>query len=319
MLERDGHCCRVCRAEDRLAVHHREPEEQCAEDVDYGLLPLPCTPASLGGAADVAPGAVAAPVAGSASGATGAAAVRLGRRRTEPRVSEALVPAAPENPRNTEFEPLARLVLDAVSSPHTKRAYATALHSYFAWHSTAGVAGFTRANVQAYRSYLEAQGLAASSINVYLSAVRKLAEEAGEGGWLAPETAASITRVAGVRQHGARSGNWLTPEQATALLRAPDRTTRKGVRDRAILALLLGCGLRRAELAKLSFEHLQLREGRWVLVDLVGKGKRFRTAPVPAWTKVSAGRMDSRGRPHERGRLSASEEGRESGGRGDQR
>jgi len=53
----------------------------------------------------------------------------------------------------------------------------------------------------------------------------------------------------------------LTAEQANALWQAPDREQAKGKQDRALLALLLACGLRRHELAKLSFGHLQQREG----------------------------------------------------------
>jgi integrase len=43
-------------------------------------------------------------------------------------------------------------------------------------------------------------------------------------------------------------------------LRAPDEQTLKGRRDRAILAILLGCGLRRAEVAKLQIRDVQQRE-----------------------------------------------------------
>jgi site-specific recombinase XerC len=67
-----------------------------------------------------------------------------------------------------------------------------------------------------------------------------------------------------------------------ALIRQPD-TTLKGSRDRAILMLLVGCGVRRAELVSLTVTHLQPREGRWVLLDVIGKGGRIRTIPVPAW------------------------------------
>src|SRR5262245_43451944 len=59
-----------------------------------------------------------------------------------------------------------------------------------------------------------------------------------------------------------------------------------GLRDRAILGLLIGCGLRRDELANLTFGHLQQRDGRWVIVDIVGKGRRVRTVPVPGWAKL---------------------------------
>jgi integrase len=60
----------------------------------------------------------------------------------------------------------------------------------------------------------------------------------------------------------------------------------KGKRDRAILALLICCGLRRAKLLRLEADHIQQREGRWVIPDLRGKGNRLRTVAVPAAVKV---------------------------------
>jgi integrase len=82
-------------------------------------------------------------------------------------------------------------------------------------------------------------------------------------------------------------GNWLSIRQAQMLLKVPDVSTKKGVRDRAILAVLLGCGLRRSELASLTFGHVQQWDGRWCIVDLVGKHGRVRTVPMPTWTKVA--------------------------------
>jgi integrase len=155
-----------------------------------------------------------------------------------------------------------------------------------AWSRENGAAGFTKATVQAYRASLEARGLAPSSVNVELSALRKLATEAADNGLLDPELAAGIGRVRGAKRLGDRAGNWLTPEEATVLLNAPDRSTLLGLRDRAILALLVGCGLRRAELVSLHVRQIQLRDSRWVLPDLAGKGSRLRTIPVPAWVKV---------------------------------
>ena len=82
-----------------------------------------------------------------------------------------------------------------------------------------------------------------------------------------------------------RAGNWLEQAQARDLLRAPAGNGPKAVRDRAILGLLLGCALRRAELVRLQVTDIQQRAGRWVIPDLEGKGKRVRTVPVPAWAK----------------------------------
>jgi integrase len=84
---------------------------------------------------------------------------------------------------------------------------------------------------------------------------------------------------------GTRLGNWLTREQAKELLAVPDRSTLKGKRDYVILALLVGCALRRNELAKLDAETIQQREGRWVLADLEGKGRRIRIVAIPIWVK----------------------------------
>ncbi len=95
----------------------------------------------------------------------------------------------------------------------------------------------------------------------------------------------AFTGGSGAR-HGTRLGNWLTKEQANDLLNAPNPKTLAGKRDRAILALLIGCGLRRAELLRLECKDLQHREARWVLPDLVGKGNRVRTVTVPAGVKA---------------------------------
>ena len=54
-----------------------------------------------------------------------------------------------------------------------------------------------------------------------------------------------------------------------------------------MLAVLLGCGLRRSELTRLTVSHLQQRDGHWAIVDLFGKGGHVRTVPVPAWVKVA--------------------------------
>lgn len=80
-----------------------------------------------------------------------------------------------------------------------------------------------------------------------------MAVEAADNGLLTPEFASGITRVKGVASKGVRLGNWLTAKQAQTLLNTPDASTTKGLRDRAILAILLGCGLRRSDVAALTF------------------------------------------------------------------
>jgi integrase len=185
------------------------------------------------------------------------------------------------------WEKLKTLVLDSVSSPITKRVYNMALDEFMGWFQQAPRPGFTKATVSAWRVSLEARGLGSSSIIIRMSAIRKLAAEAADNGLLAPELAAGISRVKSAKTQGIRVGNWLSLRQAQALLSAPDITTVCGLRDRAVVAVLLGCGLRRSEVAALRFTHLQQRDGRWCIVDLVGKHGRVRTAPMPTWVKVA--------------------------------
>lgn len=171
------------------------------------------------------------------------------------------------------------IVTDAVSSPATKRIYARALARFFDW----GPPTFTRATVQAYRAHLESVGASSSTINQSLSAIRLLAREAAAGGMMDQAAANGITGLAGVKALGRRCGRWLSREDARALLAAPDRATLQGKRDAVVLGLLLGCGIRRAELCSLTVGHVQQRDRRWCIVDLVGKRKRVRTVPMPAW------------------------------------
>ena len=192
-------------------------------------------------------------------------------------------------PPSTEGRPniwaiITSLVLDAVSSRHTRRAYAQALDEFLIWFQDEPGRTFNKATVQRYRAELEAKRLAPSSINVRLSAIRRLAMEAADNGLLAPELTAGISRAKSAKQSGVRIGHWLTREQAERLLALPDARTIKGIRDHAMLALLLGAGLRRSELAGLNCAHIQQRDGRWLIADLVGKHGRIRTVPVPPWT-----------------------------------
>ncbi|MHB8241778.1 MAG: tyrosine-type recombinase/integrase [Solirubrobacteraceae bacterium] len=175
---------------------------------------------------------------------------------------------------------LRTMTLDTVRSAHSRRAYAKSLDDLFAF---AAGRPLTRSLLMEWRAAMD--DLAPATINVRLSAVRKLVGEARKNGFLGIEEAGNLTDVPNMGQRGQRMGNWLTREQAKELLAVPDRSTLKGKRDYVILAVLVGCALRREELAGLDVDTIQLREGRWVLVDLEGKGRRVRTVAIPVWVK----------------------------------
>ncbi|WP_433970226.1 tyrosine-type recombinase/integrase [Tunturiibacter gelidiferens] len=196
---------------------------------------------------------------------------------------------APVPPESREEKPLPltpaqarlrKMVLDTVPSPHSKRNYGKALDDLFQFCASRPL---SRSLLMEWRAGMES--LSPSTINVRLSAVRKMIGEARKNGLLGAEEAATLTEVPNISQKGTRLGNWLNREQAKELLAVPDRTTLKGKRDYVILALLVGCALRRNELAELDVETIQQREGRWVLADLEGKGRRIRTVAIPIWVK----------------------------------
>jgi site-specific recombinase XerD len=176
-------------------------------------------------------------------------------------------------------------VIGSLRSPDSQRGYRHAIDEFIEWYCSEPRLSLNRTVVLRYRIHLEARNLAPGTINVRLAAVRRLAYEAADAGLLSPELAAGIRRVKGLKRLGVRLGNWLSPDEARELWRSPNAETLKGKRDRAIIAVLLGCGLRRRDLADLSFDSLQRRENRWAIVDLVGKGNRIRTVPIPDWVK----------------------------------
>lgn len=153
-------------------------------------------------------------------------------------------------------------VLRSLGSPDSRRGYQHAIDEFVAWYCSEPRLAFNKTVVLRYRFHLQERGLAPGTINVRLAAVRRLAYEAADAGLLSPELAAGIHRVKGVRKLGSRLGNWLTAGEASALWQLPDGQTLTGKRNRAILAILLGCGLRRCELAKLAINSLQRREDR---------------------------------------------------------
>src|SRR5215472_5542387 len=178
-------------------------------------------------------------------------------------------------------------VLNSLSSRSSQRSYDQAIRESIDWYCSEPRLAFSKIVVTRYRICLEQAHYASSTINLRLAAIRRLAYEAADCGLLSPDLAAGIRRVKGVKKHGMRIGNWLTAAQGRHLLGIFDRASLRGKRDYAIVAVLLRRGLRRAEVAGLAVESLQQREEHWVIADMIGKGDRVRTVPVPTWVKAA--------------------------------
>ena len=176
-------------------------------------------------------------------------------------------------------------VLNSLSSSSSRRSYDYAIRDFIDWYCSEPRLSFNRTVVTRYRIALEQRRYAPATINLRLAAVRRLAYEASDCGLLSPDLAAGIRRVKGAKKLGVRVGNWLSAEQDRRLITSPSGPELREVRNRAVLAMLIGCGLRRAEVVTVAVEDFALREDHWVLVDLIGKGGHMRTVPVPGWVK----------------------------------
>jgi hypothetical protein len=195
---------------------------------------------------------------------------------------------------------LIAIVLDGVTSLHSRRSYEKDLRLFFAWCREQPRVSFSKAPANAYRSWPLAQGLAPSTINLRLSPIRKLARKMADHHLLAPDTAAAIERVPGVKQEGVRTGNWLLKEQASELLNAPP-TPRP---SRAIAtAPCSHCWLAAASAVRSCSRSRSTRSS---------SAKAAEAAPGPLWKRQSpahgacAGRSQNPGRrvdPRRRTRL----------------
>lgn len=204
----------------------------------------------------------------------------MGKQRVKPNYRRRLL-------RLPDLDHCKRAVLNSLGSPASRRVYEYAIDQFIAWYCSEPRLAFNRIVVVRYRMYLESRGLAANTINQQLAAVRRLAHEAADAGLLSPELAAGISRVKGVKQIGFRSGNWLSAAQSSEVLLRADGEDMRAKRDYAMLAMLFGCGFRRSELVGLELGEIQMRQGYWAVVDLIGKGGHIRTVPIPRWVKAA--------------------------------
>jgi integrase len=144
-----------------------------------------------------------------------------------------------------DLEQTKSAVIDSLTSKSGQRTYEHAITEFVDWYCSEPRLAFNRTVVLRYRIFLEQRQLAPTTINLRLAAVRRVAYEAADSGLLSPELVAGIRRVKGVRRIGVRLGNWLTAEQGRSLLLNANGLDLRSKRNYAMLALLVGCGLRR--------------------------------------------------------------------------
>jgi integrase len=177
---------------------------------------------------------------------------------------------------------LKTLVLASVSSPITRRVYNLGLDEFFAWYGQEPRPGFTKATVAAWRVALEARAGWVPFPSTCASPQ--------SGTWRSKPRITACCARTGQRDH-AREG--CAPRELAHRQASPDAAERAG-RRHAQGAPRPGypgrvSGLRTAAVGacRLTMGHIQQRDGRRCIVDLVGKHGRVRTVPMPTWLKLA--------------------------------
>lgn len=190
--------------------------------------------------------------------------------------------------RDALYSAATQKLLDSLSSEHTRRAYERSLNEFLAWHRQTGERAISKELVQRYAEHLQRSKVSAATVNQKLSAIRTLAFYAAETGAIDPHVADGIKAVRGVKRATASdrsTGHPLSKQAAQKLLNTPDTATLKGLRDRAILALMIGCGLRRAEVVDLAFADIRRRGKRLAIAVRADGRSDERSVPLPTWAK----------------------------------
>ncbi len=170
---------------------------------------------------------------------------------------------------------LARLAVERGLSRNSLEAYARDLrdfHDFCRCHAVAPGA-IDAAVLTAWLERLAARGLKVTSQRRSLAAVRGLVRELAERGVLANDPAGALK----LRPHPRALPRTLGYSDLTSLIAAIDTTTLRGLRDRAMIELAYGCGLRVSELVGLRLHQVEL-EAKVVIV--LGKGGKERLVPV---------------------------------------
>jgi integrase/recombinase XerD len=195
---------------------------------------------------------------------------------------------------------LDHLAVERGFSEHTVDAYRRDLRRYAAFLAKRGVAATADVEEPTVRSFLaslsasthgpEGTPYRATSVARTLSAVRSFHRFLLREGVSDRDPAAGVTQPRLPRS----LPRPLPVGDVRRLLEAPDPATPAGLRDRAILELLYGSGLRISELTGLDVDDVDPEAGS---VRVLGKGGKEREVPVGSFARDALGAYLTRGRP----------------------
>lgn len=177
--------------------------------------------------------------------------------------------------KNNQEQLFDRFIVFIDASPNTVRTYKASLRQWFNYLNNAGVINPTPDTVRAYRQQLKSTGKKPTTIQNYIIAVKQFFKWTEDEG-LYPNIA---KHVKGAKISHEHKKDYLTSSQAKKVLTSIDKTSLKGKRDYAMLALMLTMGLRTIEVSRANIDDIR-NQGDTVVLYVQGKGHVEKDAPV---------------------------------------
>lgn len=135
-----------------------------------------------------------------------------------------------------------------------------------------------RQHIQYVMQKLKARGIAPATINLYFYGMKGVAREAFSNDVMPHLAYLKINIMKAITYERLPVGRSLSAYQCKKLLNTCDDNTLRGIRDKAMLALMMGCGLRRAEVVSLHMEHWNAKDSTFTFI---GKGNKQRKVYLP--------------------------------------
>jgi site-specific recombinase XerD len=188
---------------------------------------------------------------------------------------------------NLKPVPMQKMVLAVINqkqNENTRQNYSSALSKFFSWYHKMGHSGLNREIIREYILYMEQTGYAKSTISTNLSITKQLFNELWKSGVIDNDTYAKLKEIRIKGQKGQKIKTWLNHKEAQLLMKSIRNKNDAAIRDKAILATMLGSGLRRFEVSELNCSQIGKVEQRWAFTNIKGKGERYRTVAIPEWS-----------------------------------
>ena len=182
--------------------------------------------------------------------------------------------------------PMRKIVLSIVNqkqNENTRQNYASALSKFLRWYKSGNYSGLNPEVIREYLLYMEHRDYERSTVSTNLSILKQLFRELWKSEVIDNDTYTHLVEIKIRRQKGQRHKTWLEQDDVQKLIDNLNSDKISIVRDRALIAVMTGCGLRRFEISDLQITQIKKIQGRWAFTDIKGKGDRYRTVAIPEY------------------------------------